>query len=88
MIDIWEKFSRVKTTSQRLADQTRMIIKQGWFSGLKILKIHQQINRKTCQLEPNTITQALNTEESDPHPATESERQVRVIEKPHIKKKT
>ena len=39
-----------------------MIIKQGWFSDIEILKIHQQINRETSQLDSNTVTKTLNTE--------------------------
>ena len=52
----------LRQTRQRLADQVRMIIKKGWSSDLEILEIHQQINRKTCQRDLNTVTETLNTE--------------------------
>ena len=64
MINIWGEFYRFKT-SQRLAGQAWMIIKQGWFSDLEILEIHQQINGETCQQYPNTIIETLNTEEQE-----------------------
>ena len=38
--------------SQRLADQTRTMIKKGWFSDLEILEMHQQINKELCQQDP------------------------------------
>ena len=44
MMGIWQKHSNFQTTSQRLADQLRTIIKKGWFSDLEILKIYQKIN--------------------------------------------
>ena len=50
MIDIWQEFASFPTTSQRLADQVRTIIKKGWFSGLEILELHQE-----TQTVDNTI---------------------------------
>ena len=44
MIEIWQECVNFQTTSQRLADQVRTIIKKGWFSDLEILEIHQKIN--------------------------------------------
>ena len=41
MIEIRKEFARFKTTNQRLADQVRTITKNGWFSDLEILEIHQ-----------------------------------------------
>ena len=46
MIEIWRKYARFKTTSPKLADQVRIIIKKGWFSNLGILEIHQQQQQK------------------------------------------
>ena len=63
MIEIWEEFARFKTTNQRLANQARIIIKKGCFSDFKILKIHQQINKKTSQLDPIRVTTSLNTKQ-------------------------
>ena len=40
MIEILQECASFQTTSQKLADQVRKIIKNGWFSDLEILKIH------------------------------------------------
>ena len=60
MTEIWTEFTRFKTTNQRLADQVRMITKNGGFSDLEILEIHQQIHMQTHQQNLNAITEALN----------------------------
>ena len=44
MREIWQELSNFQTTSQRLADQVRTIIKKGWFSDLEIIEIDQEIN--------------------------------------------
>ena len=36
MIEIWQEWAKFQTTSQRLADQVRSIIKNGWFSDLEL----------------------------------------------------
>ena len=64
MIEIWEECTRFQT-SQRLADQARMMIKKGLLSGLEILEIHPQINRETCQQDLNTVTKMLNAEKQE-----------------------
>ena len=46
MIEIWEEYEKFQTTSQRLADQVRTIIKKSWFSDLKLLEIHQKTQEK------------------------------------------
>ena len=51
MIEIWQEYANFLTTSQRLADQVRTIIKKDWFSDLKILEIYQ----KTLNLNYNTV---------------------------------
>ena len=61
MIEIWTEFGRFKATNQILADLVRTIIKNGWFSGLEILEIHQQIFRQTHQQTPITVTETINT---------------------------
>ena len=61
MREIWTGFGRFKTTNQRLADQVRTVTKNGWFSDLEILEIHQQIYKQTRQQTPNTVTETLNT---------------------------
>ena len=50
MIEIWQECASFQTTSQRVADQVRTIIKKGWFSDLEILEIHQK-----TQKQDNTI---------------------------------
>ena len=56
-MEIWQKLSIFQTTSQRLADQVRTIMKKGWFSELEIIEIHQKINdqdrRNTLPDTPN-----------------------------------
>ena len=42
MMGIWQECAKFQTTSQRLADQVRTIIKKGWFSDLELLEIHQK----------------------------------------------
>ena len=67
-----------QTTSQRLADQVRTIMKKGWFSELEIIEIHQKIND---QERRNTLPDTLNinkqkqpiqneatSENGNPHP--------------------
>ena len=44
MIEIWQEYFIFQTTSQRLADQVRTIIKKGWFSDVEIIEIQQKIN--------------------------------------------
>ena len=57
MMEIWQELSNFQTTSQRLADQVRTIIKKVWFSDLEIIEIHQKINdQQGC----NTVTDTLN----------------------------
>ena len=43
-MEIWQELSNFQTTSQRLADQVRTIMKKGWFSELEIIEIHPKIN--------------------------------------------
>ena len=42
MMKIWQELSLFQTTSQRLADQVRTIMKKGWFSELEIIEMHQK----------------------------------------------
>ena len=57
-MEIWQELSNFQTTSQRLADQVRAIIKKGWFTDLGILEIHQKINDQ--QSSDNTLTGTSN----------------------------
>ena len=45
MIEIWVESAKFNT-SLRLADEARLILKKGWFSDLKILKVCGQVNRE------------------------------------------
>ena len=65
MREICEEFVRFHT-NQSFADQVQTIIKKRWFSDFGILEIHQQINWGTCQQDPNTVTETLNTEKLEP----------------------
>ena len=51
MIEIWQECVKFQTTSQRLADHVRTIIKKGLFSDLELLEIHQ----KTLKQNYNTV---------------------------------
>ena len=54
MIEIWQECAKFQTTSQRLADQVRMIIKKGWFSDLELLEIHQKTLKQNYNTVPDT----------------------------------
>ena len=51
MIEIRQECAKFLTSSQRLADQIRTIIKKGWFSDLEIL----ETNKKTYKQNYNTV---------------------------------
>ena len=72
MIEIWQECESFLTTSQRLADQVRTIIKKDWFSGLEI---HQKTNNEQ---DSNTIsdTPSINKQEQSNRnePATSENR--------------
>ena len=53
MIEIWQECASFQTTSQRITDQVRTIIKKGWSSDLEILEIHQKISNEQ---DSNTIS--------------------------------
>ena len=54
MIEIWQECASFQTTSQRLADQVRTIIKKGWFSDLEILEIYQKTHKQNYDTVPDT----------------------------------
>ena len=57
MIEIWEECASFQTTSQRLVEQGRTIIKKGWFSDLEILEIHQKTyNEQDSNTIPDTLS--------------------------------
>ena len=53
MIEILQEYACFQTTSQRLADEVRTILRKGWFSDLEIIEIHQKIN---YQLGSNAVS--------------------------------
>ena len=57
MKESWLELASYQTTSERLADQVRTIIKKGWFSVLKILQIHQKAKTQDITI-PNTLSGA------------------------------
>ena len=57
-MEIWQELSNFQTTSQRLTDQVWRIIKNGWFSDLKIFEIYQKINAQ--QITENTLPGTSN----------------------------
>ena len=57
-MEIWANLSNFQTTSQRLADQVKTIIKKGWFYDLDILEMHQKIN--DLQSGTDTLPGTLN----------------------------
>ena len=63
MMVIWPELSNFQTTSQRLADQVRTMIKKGWFTDLEILEIHQKI--KDRQSSDNTLPGTSNIEKQN-----------------------
>ena len=62
MIEIWQECTSFQTTSQRLADQVRTIIKKGWFSDLKILEILQKTNNEQ---DTNTASDTLGFDKQE-----------------------
>ena len=53
IIEVWQECSTFQTTSQRLADQVRAIVKKGWFSDLELLEI-QKTHKQTYNTAPDT----------------------------------
>ena len=54
MIEIWQECAKFRTTTYRLADQVRTIIKKGWFTDLEILEIHQKTHKQNYNTVPDT----------------------------------
>ena len=57
MIEIWQECSNFDTTSQKLADLVRTIIKKSWFSDIEIIEIYKKIN---YQQSNNTVPDTSN----------------------------
>ena len=69
MIEIWQECTSFQTTSQRLADQVRTIIKKGWFSDLEILEINQKTKNEQ---DSKIISDTPSTEEQEQSNRNES----------------
>ena len=87
MIEIWSEFGRFKATNQRLADQVRTILRNGWFSDLEIREIHQQIYRQTYQQTPIKVTEKLITEKLLQKLLTKTKRKMVMAETPQTKQR-
>ena len=61
MIEIWTESAKFNT-SQRFADQARIILKKGWFSNLEILWVWRHVPSKEYEQEPSTWIETLNIE--------------------------
>ena len=57
MREIWQKCASFQTTSQRLMDQIRTIIKKDWFSGLEIPEIPE---KTYYEQDTNTVSDTLS----------------------------
>ena len=72
IVEIWEVFTRCNT-SQRLADQSEMILKKGWYFYLEILEICGWINNKKYELDLPARIETLKAENPKPLNRTESQ---------------
>ena len=66
MREVWAESSRFDTTSQRLADQARMILRNGWSSDLKILEISGQVNNEEYDQDPPFQIKTLIAKKQEP----------------------
>ena len=66
MMEIWQELSNFQTTSQRLADQVKRMIKKGWFSDLEIIEIHQKINDQQSSINTLPATSNINKKKKQP----------------------
>ena len=77
MIEMWQERSTFQTTSQRLADEVRTIMKKGLFSSLELQEIHKKHWNKTitqCQ------THQVVSNKNNP---TKKNRKPRQMKTPH-----
>ena len=56
MIEIWQECAKFLTTSQRLANQVRTIIKKGWFSDFENLEIPKKTHHQNYNIVSDTST--------------------------------
>ena len=80
MREIWQELSNFQTTSQRLADQVRTIIKKCTFSDLEIIEIHKKINDQQSGTKYITWHIKIITNKNSP---SERNQQLRKRTTPH-----
>ena len=66
MMKIWREIGLFEITEQRLADQTRIIRTNGWFSEVELDKIKRKFKEGENMVEPNIKQQNIYDEER-PH---------------------
>ena len=70
MIEIWQERSTFQTTSQRLADQVRTMMKKGWFSDLEFLEIHKKTLKQNYNTVPDTPSAVKQKQSNEKEPQT------------------
>ena len=75
MIDIWQERVSFQTTSQKLVEKARKIIKKSWFSDFEIQEMHQKRNSEQVGITISS-TSSINKQK---HP----NRKLRKIETLH-----
>ena len=81
MMEIWQELNNFQTTSQRLADQVRTIIKKNCFSDLEILEMHQNIYDDQQSGDNTYMTHQILTNKINP---SERNHQLRKMKTLHI----
>ena len=59
MIEIWTEWTWFNATSEKLDDQSWMILKKYCFSGLEALEIYQEVNIEEYQQALTPCTETL-----------------------------
>ena len=70
MMEIWQERPTFQTTSQRLADQVKTIMKKGWFSNLELLEIHQKTLKQSYNTVPDTPSGVKQKQSNKKEPQT------------------
>ena len=70
MMEILQERSTFQTTSQRLADQVRTIMKKGWFSDQELLEIYQKTLKQNNNTVPDTPSGVKQRQSNKKEPQT------------------
>ena len=70
MMEILQERSIFQTTSQRLADQVRTIMKKDWFSDLELQEIHQKTLKQNNNTVPDTPSGVKQKQSNEKEPQT------------------